>query len=269
MPKRETLKTILEIFSVWVVIFLGTAAIPNFFPTMTIIISIIAAIGLFVYGVLYFHQKPEKTEPKPTVVSKSTANSSVFLEVTPLAHVKGTGADVNPSQMIYGLFGFHVNAARTEYIAKFGVLRVKALKGNAYDCHATARIKVTHELGKPHPHKWEDVGTLNWFSATRREKLDGKFDRLADLKDYGLNKYLRNETVDILENNEKDLLVVYMIKGTPKVFICNNGDTRVIGWVEPNKFLEFILELSLSAQNYPSTTHQYVVRVLWDDYKFS
>jgi len=269
MPKCETLKTILELIGTWLVVFFGTAAIPSFFPTITIISSIIAAIGLSIYGVLYFRQNPEKTDPKHIVVSKSTANSSAVLEVTPLSYVKGNGADVNPSQMIYGLFGSHVDGVQTEYIAKFGVLRVKALNGNAYKCRASAKIKVTHQLGRYNPQKWEDVGMLNWFSTPRKEQLDGKFDRLANLKDYGLNKYLKNETTTILENTEKDLLVMYMVKGNPKVFICNNGDTRVIGWVEPNKFLKFTLELTLSAQNNPLTTCQYLVSVLWDDYKFS
>lgn len=269
MPKRETLKTTLEIIGLWVTITLGSAAIPNFFPIITIIISIIAAIGCFIYGLVYFHQKPEHLEPKTSSKHKKTSNSNLILKVTPLEHVKGKGDDVEPSQGIYGTFSSHVDATPEEYIAKFGVLRVKAKKGNAYDCCATAKIKITHELGKYNPHKWEDVGTLNWFSTNQKEKLDGKFDRLADLKDYGLNRYLKNETTDILENDEKDLLIMYMIKGNPKVFICNDGDTRVIGWVEPDKFLEFILDVTLSSQNEQITTCQYVVRVLWDDYSFS
>lgn len=62
MPKRETLTTILGLIVIWLGISFGSAAIPNFFPTITVVISIITAIGLSIYGVVYFHQKPEKTQ---------------------------------------------------------------------------------------------------------------------------------------------------------------------------------------------------------------
>lgn len=271
MPKRETLKTIMELIGTWLIVFFGSAAVPTFFPTITVVISIITAIGLFIYGIVYFHQKPEpeQVEPQTPSISKKTSNSSAILKVTPIEHIKGKGNDVEPSQVIYGTFGSHVDGTQKEYIVKFGVLRVKALKGHIHNCCATAKIKITHELGKYNPHKWEDVGTLNWFSIKKKEQFDGKFDRLADLKDYGLNKFLKNEKVDLLESNEQNLLIMYMIKDNAKVFVCNNGDARVIGWVEPDKFLEFILEVKLSAQNNLLTTCRYIVRVLWDDYKFS
>jgi len=63
-----------------------------------------------------------------TKVAKETEqNTTLLLDVKPLAHVKGTGADVPPSQIILGYHGFHIDKPKTEYLAKFGVMQVKAI----------------------------------------------------------------------------------------------------------------------------------------------
>jgi len=229
---------------------------------------IIIAVVIFIFR--WFNTAKQTVNPMPTVLSvtneKNLKTYKTNLELEPLEHVKGTGSDVPPSQMIFGYYGDHVRDPKNEYIAKFGVIRVKAKKGNMVNCHATARIKILQEMGRPNPHKWEDIGTLNWFLQENKERFDGKFSQLAHGKDYGLNKFLKNEKIDILEGHEKDLLVMYMINGCEKVFMCNQGDTMVIGWVEGTDFIEFILELSFSALNVSTTTYQYKIKMLWDDY---
>jgi hypothetical protein len=62
MPKRESLKTILELFVTWIVIFGVALAIPDLSMIYKVLIGVISGIGLILFGIYFFNLK-EDAEP--------------------------------------------------------------------------------------------------------------------------------------------------------------------------------------------------------------
>jgi hypothetical protein len=184
------------------------------------------------------------------------------LDFQPLPDIEITST-VSDSRIIRGSWG-HVDGPRIEYLARFGVIRVRALSGTVLDCQVSARVRRTHMRSEPISAAWDDYGHLNWFAEERRETFEGRYDQLEETKWAGLNMYLRNISTDILEGHESDLLVFYMIQGAQQVFLCNEGSTTVLDFLSEHQFTRFALDLTVSGRGYAQRTFRYVANVSWD-----
>ena len=86
-------------------------------------------------------------------------------------------------------------------------------------------------------------------------------------KGMGLNKYLKNTFENLHSNEEKDLLIFYMIKDMTPVFLCTDSEGGAVGYAVEDKPVKFEIELSITAEKYPKTTFRYLVSAKWDDYQ--
>jgi hypothetical protein len=181
------------------------------------------------------------------------------------------------SQMTYVIYiGANVTQRTTEMdelIIKFGVIRVHCARGDALDCRVKARARVTERLGKQIDVGWTDIGYISWFSlAKKRELVQHVATNPEDLKrlkfnSFEINAYYVNTTENIYSNDERDLLLFYMIKDDPfaQVFTCTDiGDPISLTF---NQQIKFEIELSITARNYPKNIFRYYVTAKWDDYQ--
>jgi hypothetical protein len=157
-----------------------------------------------------------------------------------------------------------------ELIAKFGVVRVRCTSGDVIDCKAQARVRIIQLYGQVHPTNFVDWGYLNWYSVAIKKDIQGnRFDEIYPVKHLGLNKYLKNVSMDLHQGDEKDLLIFYMIKDIPNVFICSDVETAQAGSIfSSNQTLKFEIEISVTAQRYPKNTWSYFVTITdFDEFK--
>jgi hypothetical protein len=157
-----------------------------------------------------------------------------------------------------------------ELIAKFGVIRVQCVSGDALDCRADARVRIIQMYGLVHPTNWIQAGYLNWFSIEIKNDVQhNKFDEIYPAKHLGLNKYLRNISMDLHQGEQRDLLVFYMIKDLPNVYLCSSVETAQAGSIfGSGQTLKFEIEISMTARSYAKSTHNYFVTITeFDDFK--
>ncbi len=238
-----------------------------------------------------------KAEPQKVEVI-NLLQSPAVLDFRPLPHYKGyqlplkvevknlrngkktaTATNVGASTAEYNLLEISqklevakgpIDQPLNELIAKFGVIRVHCVSGDALNCRAQVRVRIIEMYGQVRPTNFVDWGYLNWFSvAIKREIQQNKFDEIYPVKHLGLNKYLRNTTVDLHEGDEKDLLIFYMIKDLPSVFLCTDIETAHAGSVfSSGQTLKFEVEIGLTAQRYPKNIWTFFVTVEdFDDFK--
>lgn len=190
--------------------------------------------------------------------------TNAVLEFQPLPDIDiEANRGVLDSRIVRGSWG-HVAGPRVEYVARFGVIRVRSITGSVLDCRVRARIKKTYMRSNPVSDAWQDYRCLNWFLEERREAFEGRYDHLDETKWAGLNTYLHNTSTDISEGHDGDLLVFYMIRGAEQVFLCNEGSTTVLDFLREHEFTRFLLELSVTGRGYAGNIMQYMVNVSWD-----
>jgi hypothetical protein len=160
-----------------------------------------------------------------------------------------------------------------ELIIKFGVIRVRCVTGNALNCKVEAKIRIIEKLGKTLNGGWFGIGYINWFSLSKKRELRSKYPSPEDLKELKfnhpeINKCFLNSVENLHENEERDLLLFYMIKDDPLLNIYSCTDTGdLIASALFDEKVKFEIELSVTAQNYPKTTFRYIVTAKWDDYQ--
>jgi hypothetical protein len=169
---------------------------------------------------------------------------------------------LQPSQQLHAFWG-PVDQPFKELVVKFGVIRVRCLSGDMLGCKIEGRMRVIESMGKPVIDTgFGGVGYFNWYSLELKRQTQGKADEIDQKRGFGLNPYLKNVEQDIHEGEEKDVLLFYMIEGTPSIFLCTSLDSQP---VSINQAI-FQLELSVTAEKYPKAVSYYYVKASWDDY---
>lgn len=258
-----------------------------------------AIVGVLLWG---FRDRIEralkgKAEPQKVEVI-NLPQSPPVLDLRPLPHYKGyqlplkvevkdlgngkktaTATNVGASTPEYNLLEISqklevakgpIDQPMNELTAKFGVIRVHCVSGDALNCKAQAKVRIIELYGQMHPTNFVDWGYLNWFSvAIKRDIQQNRFDEIYPVKHLGLNKYLKNAAVDLYQGDEKDLLVFYMIKGLSNVFLCTDVEIAHAGSVfSSGQTLKFEVEIGVTAQGYPRMAWSYFVTVNdFDDFK--
>jgi hypothetical protein len=254
--------------------------------------------------------KPPAKSAKKTLTTVPVRQGTVVLNLEPLPHYRGYTLPPNRIKLLPGvplaLQGVDKQkAAPREYshpngrflaesqfmtryyippfrfsatallIAKFGVIRVHSLVGDAIKCKAEIRLRVVETKGKVVGDDWHSIGFANWYSPELSQKFSlsaiddiraGKLRELRLALGRGINSYLFNKEEDITQGQHKDLLLFYMLKDNPSVFMCTSLDYAPTGIVQNGHPVKFEVELTLSGQGYSASIWNYRVTALWDDY---
>jgi hypothetical protein len=264
-------------------------------PSISTIIVAIATVGLLgTATILYSSGKTE--EKRQELIIRYP--EPIVLSLRPLPHYKGyplplkievkanpdgtktaTATNMGPSAPEYNLLESSqklevmkgpIDQPMQELIAKFGVIRVQCVSGDALDCRADAKVRIIEMYGQVHPTNWIQAGYLDWFSIEIKKDIQqNKFDEIYPAKHLGLNKYLRNINTDLHQGDEKDLLVFYMIKDLPNVYLSSSVESAHAGNIfGSGQTLRFEIEIAMTARSYPKTTHNYFVTITeFDDFK--
>jgi hypothetical protein len=156
-----------------------------------------------------------------------------------------------------------------EIIAKFGVIRVTGISGDALGCRLEARIRKTKEFGKLiFAPNWYLAGYLKWYLPNDPNNVEKHFDDIYQRREWGLNDYLGKTNEDIHPGDEKCLRVFYMMKDIRTVFLCTDVDMVNAGICTEDNPVEFELEVTVTAQHYSKTTNRFLVTAKWDDFTF-
>ena len=154
----------------------------------------------------------------------------------------------------------------SEFVAKFGVLRFELLSGSVKGCHVGAKYLVVKEMNDARVFGWHDGGYLNWYSIMVRQKLlkCNVFEKIFT----GINECLKNDTTDIYQGEERDLLLFYVVKGSPMVHLCSTLDSCVIGYA-PDEDVPLVFELKLTVvgEGLLTVEKTFKVSAVWDDFK--
>jgi len=287
---------IIGIVGVALVILTGQFShIPETNIEATVAFVIISSLSLGVY-VFLVHRKSKNEKEHPIQVEVKYPEP-ITLDLRPLPHYKGyslplkvevqdlgdgrkqaSATNVGASTPEYGLLEASqklevaqgpIDQPMPELIAKFGVIRVRCTSGDAIDCKAQAKVRLIQIYGQIQPTNFVDWGCLNWYSPAIKRDIQAKFDEIYPAKHLGLNKYLKNLTVDFHQGDEKDLLIFYMIKDLPNVYLCTEVESANAGSIfSAGHTLKFEIEIGMSAQRYPRNTWSYIVTINdFDDFK--
>ena len=282
--------------TVAVAVLLGIFTIPDQDVSFSLKISIDEGVGIFyvIFSVAYIiwrQTRGGKTSEPPIKVEFKLPDPSPVLDLRPLPHYKGymlplkvevkdlgdgkkeaTATNVGASAPEYGLIESSqilqvakgpIDQTMNEILAKFGVVRVHCVSGDAFGCRAEAKVRIVQMYGQMHPTNWLDVGYLDWFSmAIKRDIQQNRLDEIYPAKHLGMNKYLQNSSIDLHQGDEKDLLIFYMIKDIPNVFLCTDVESAQAGHIfSPGQTLKFEIEVGLTAQRYPKDIWRYMVTI--------
>lgn len=295
---HEKLELTLAILGLWLFAAYCIVTLPQYFPApfeLWLLIGITVGCAI---GVGYVLLQTKKEETPPIQVEVKYLEVQPVLDLRPLPHYKGyslplkvevkdlgggtktaTATNVGASTAEYNLLEISqkleimkgpIDEPMKELIAKFGVVRVRCISGDAVGCKAQAKVRIIEMYGQVHPTNFVDWGYLNWFSvAIKRDIQTNKFDEIYPVKHLGLNKHLKNVSMDLHQGDEKDLLVYYMIKDVPNVFICSDVQMAQAGSVfSRGQTLKFEIEIGLTAERYPKNTWSYFVTITdFDEFK--
>lgn len=283
MAKHEGLSVILTLIltaSAIVTLIMSFIPFPWKFPAL-----IVTVIIFILFVLLYFHFYAKKHEEQ----------AKAFLEIRILPFYKGFPIPPSPAEKILNADGSITyrgrNDSRTtteqvqflapsqllavwygkldeekkEFVAKFGVLRIRSIIGVIKECHVDAKYRVIREMEVTRESKWCNGGYLNWFSPMIKQSM-AKYNLLEKIYN-GINEYLKNETVDIYQGEERDLLLFYVVKGSPKIHLCSGLEYCEIGIAtDENMPLRFELELMVAGENFPSVIKRFKISAVWDDF---
>lgn len=164
-------------------------------------------------------------------------------------------------------------SAIKELIVKFGVIRVTARDKQLNNISAEMKLNTVKDAIHPNPMSFNmmNVGYLNWFSVDLKNRIMRDQSTLAEIdkdRGLGLNKYLFNPKETIHRDESKDLLVFYMIRGIPSVFICAGSTAAATPGIPlEGKPCEFRFEISITADDLPKTTWSFKASAEWDDFR--
>jgi hypothetical protein len=165
------------------------------------------------------------------------------------------------------VFGGPIDKPPKELIVKFGVIRVYCIEGDALGCRAELRYRILEQLGQKFSMAMVSGGYLNWFRLSMKRDIQNHLESIDSERGQGINKYLQNTLEDLHQGDEKDLLLFYMIKDLPAVFLCTDVNQASLGSLVPGKGIKAEIEIALTAQRYPKTSWRFLVTVSdWDDF---
>jgi hypothetical protein len=264
-----------------------------------IVVAMIVGGGAFLYKAFIFQEdesKPQYGRTKGELTERTETRDAkrTTLELRPLPDYQGyqvgpspavvkvnpdgtkTATLTNDSYATTPEFAFlapsqhleagYATAGETlkNVVAKFGVIRIRAVGGPALKCRAEVRYRHFPQGGRAVGNPWIDEGHLNWFSVAHKRETQRHVQEVYEHLGQGINAYLHNATEDIYEGEEKDLLVTYMFLGNPSVFLCTDADIGLIGYSIRGNPLIFEAEVALAAENLPRSSHHFVVTTRWD-----
>jgi len=286
MAKYEGFNAILTLVLIGIGIITLVMLIPSMLFTFKLILIGLPIAFLVVISLWYFL----------SYVKKHEVNAETILDIRPLSHYRGfpvppspaikrvnpdgsitiigkndsrtTTEDVQflaPSQLLAVWYG-KLDEEKSEFIAKFGVVRVRAVNGDLKNCNVKVRYRITEEMGSLNNiPKWYDGGYLNWFSPPIKQKF-GNYNLLGKINS-GINEYLKNGKVDIYQGEENDILLFYIIKNSPAIHLRSDFDFSVIGYANDEKMpLKVELELHIAGEGFRSIVKGFRASAVWDDF---
>ena len=284
MAKHETLTVILTIVLTFIaIITLENSFIPSRWKYITLVITAITYSVFILWYFYYYYTKGHEEQPKASLEIRVLPFYKGFpIPASPAEKILNADGSITyrgrndsrttteqvqflaPSQLLAVWYG-KLDEEKKEFIAKFGVLRIRSVIGGIKECHVGVKYRVIREMGVSRESKWYDGGYLNWFSPLIKQDL-GKYNLLENIY-HGINKYLRNERMDIFQGEEKDLLLFYVIKGSPQVHLCSGLEYCEIGIAtDENVPLRFESELTIAGENFPSVVKRFKINAVWDDF---
>jgi hypothetical protein len=162
----------------------------------------------------------------------------------------GLGAKLERSQWINMVWA-SLGKPQNTLTALFGVIRVRAVGGDAIECRAASKLKMQDT--------WFDTGNLNWYSPSLIRNLT----TIPDFELLRLSAYLTNITEHIPKDDTKDLLAFYMLQNGSGVFLCSDMTHSFAGNVQSDQPLRFQLEISITAQHQPKVVTLFDVEAAW------
>jgi hypothetical protein len=273
-------------------------------PSVPSFVIGLVAIGILVIAVILWFSEGKELEKPIQVEVKYPVQQKANLDVQALQHFKGyslppkvqilpdlpdgqhqfsltnVGASTPPE--VYGRLAIsqklevhrgtvdsaNQNAIIQELIAKFAVVRVFCISGDVENCRAEVKYRISQMYGRPMSSPMVYGGTLNWFDLNAKRSIQSNMEAVIQERNFGINKYLHNPTETLHEGDEKDLLVFYMVKDIPSVFMCSDvlGQGSNVGTIVQGQKLGLELEISLAGQGYPKTIWHFLATVNeWDD----
>lgn len=180
------------------------------------------------------------------------------ISITPLNLIRGRYPD-SPAQFISMVRSSNVQFKNNNVInpgesksltARFGVLKVKVVKGEILNCVAEVNYKPSffQPNGDKIDSKYRNAGRLNWYSVS-------KFDNIMnspDFQPYRLNTYLLNPVINLHEGEEKELLVCYVIDSisTNTVNLCTESESAGAAQFNKEGKANFQVEIYIVGNGY-------------------
>lgn len=193
-----------------------------------------------------------------TNVLDKKAKESV-ISITPLNLIRGKYPD-SPAQFINMVRSSNFGESKS-LTARFGVLKVKVIKGEILNCVAEVNYKPSffQSNGDKIDFKYRNGGRLNWYSVS-------KFDNIMnapDFQPYKLNTYLLNPVIDLHEGEEKELLVCYVIDSisTNTVSLCTESESTGAANFNKEGKANFQVEICIVGNGYPKKSWYFDITI--------
>lgn len=256
------------------------------FPVLFVSIGVFL-IFIFLYFYFYSRRREEQTGaslkisvlpfykgyPTPPSPGVKKVNPDGSTTVTVMNDSRATTSQVQylaPSQL-FVLWKGEVGSNMSEFVAKFGVIRFEVIKGYVKGCRVGVKYREIKEMNDASVSKWSDGGYLNWFSPMIKQGLIkcNLFEKMLNgMILNGINSCLKNEAMDLFQGEEKDLLLFYVIRGSPMVYLCSTLDNCVIGYAAVESMpLKFELKLTIVGENLLTVVRVFKISAVWDDFK--
>lgn len=300
MAAHENLQAVGTIILVWAALFFGIPSLTEIPATYHVLVEIITSAGALIVGILYFGlKKPDKTSS----IKVEVLREKPVLDLQPLPHYRGHNLPISmekrriakamadkfpPRGVIKSAATEHTHPearllkdsqwitlhsfdpdtleVNREFIVKFGVIQVRANAGDVRNCRAEVRFRTLEEAGKVINDDWRQAGYLNWFSPDLKQAIGSRMSEMESGGRFlGINKYLMKSVETITEGNTKDLLVFYMIKDVPNVFLCSSLESAPLGLAEHSS-VKFEIELTITGEGYATTIWNFRGSAVWDDF---
>lgn len=201
--------------------------------------------------------------PSPAKVTVNPDGTKTAVAVNDTHSTTAEFGLLAPSQHFEAGFG-PIDQPLKSVTAKFGVIRVKALGGSIPKCHVEVSYRRVSIAGEPVDRRWLPAGRLNWFDIGVKHKTAHAVEKIYPARWGGLNSYLANPMVDLNEGEERDLLLVYMIRDVPTVFLCTDSVDGGIGLILNDVALLFEVELRIAGETLPVQKSRYLIAAKWD-----
>ncbi len=185
-------------------------------------------------------------------------NNRAIISIKSLNLIQGIPPDSQAQFINLVRTNFHETVNLT---ARFGVLKVKVIKGEVLNC--TAEINYKPSFFNPNGDKidlrFRNGGRLNWYSVSKFDNIG----RVPDFQPYKLNNYLCNPIIDLHDGEEKELLVCYVIDSisTNVVNLCTESESTGVAQFDKGGKANFQVEICIVGNGYPKKSWYFDITV--------